>query len=161
MWIPENPSTGGRRSGLRNRRVRQPGRMHTDNEPAVDVSWYDAVADEVRGHCRDADEGTTWVLFIDGDGQTFIGMAIERGDEIGDEIGAAEYDGLAQVIDEIGPPAVVVAVTREEGEPLAADWQLWQQLRARLTGGTELIDVLVVGRHSWWAVVGGRPDRAR
>ena len=129
--------------------------MHTDNEPAVDVSWYDVVADEVRGHCRADDEGTTWVLFVDGDGQTFIGMAIEPGGEIGE----AEYDGLAQVIDVIGPPAVVVAVTREEGEPLAADWQLWEQLRERLTDGTELIDVIVIGRHSWWAVVGGRPGR--
>jgi len=131
--------------------------MHTDNDAAVDVPWYEALACAVRDRRGDGDEGTTWVLFVDDERKIFVGMAIEPDGEIGQ----AEVDGLAEVIRGLDPPAVVVAVTRDEGEPLAADWRLWEELRGRLAvSRTELIDVVVVGRHSWWAVLGGRPDHA-
>jgi hypothetical protein len=128
--------------------------MQTANEHTIDTSWYDAIAADIRSNQSADDEGTLWVLFVEEDRRFAIGMAV--GPEV--DAGPDEYDGLTQIIDEIDPPGVVLAVTRDDGVPRAQDWRLWEQMRARLAAGrAALIDVIVVGHHSWWAAVAAAP----
>lgn len=131
------------------------------NETPSDLSasWYDGVATDVRSKMRPDDEGCVWVLFTDADHVIQVGVALESD---GRELGELEYDGLSHIIGELDLPGVVVAVTRADGEPLAEDWELWEELRGRLAALTrcELLDLVVVGERSWWAVLGGRSNRA-
>lgn len=121
--------------------------------------WYDEVAADIRSKMQPDDEGCVWVLFADEDHVVQFGVAIESD---GDEPGPLEFDGLAHIIDDIDPPGAIVAVTRADGEPLAADWRLWEGLRGRLAALSrcELLDLVIVGERSWWAVLGGRSNRA-
>jgi len=116
----------------------------------METSWYDEIAHGVRLRSTRDDEGATWVLFLDEDRRPINGMALPA-----DELGPLELDGLAQVVDGIDAPAVIVAVPRSSGEPRAEDWRLWEELRKRMAvARSELIDLVVVGEHSWWAAVG-------
>jgi hypothetical protein len=134
--------------------------MPTD-EPDSELSadWYDDLAADVRSKMRPDDEGCVWLLYTDEDHVVVVGFAIEPD---GHEPGPLELDGLAHTIDDIDPPGVVLAVSRADGEPLAEDWRLWEGLRGRIAALTrcELLDLVIVGERSWWAVHGGRSHRA-
>jgi hypothetical protein len=120
----------------------------------MDTNWYDEIAAEVRKLRGHDDDGTIWVLFLDDDRRPHVSAVLPPAVEIG----AAEFDGLAKIVDEVDAPAVVIAVPRPDGEPRPDDWRVWEELRARLlVGRCELVDLVVVGEESWWAVVGGRP----
>jgi hypothetical protein len=125
----------------------------------LSASWYDDVAANVRGKMRSDDEGCVWVLFTDEEHVVQVGIALESDGRV---LGEMEYDGLSHIIGELDLPGVVVAVSRADGEPLAEDWELWEQLRGRLAALTscELLDLVIVGEQSWWAVLGGRSNRA-
>jgi len=134
--------------------------MPTNETPSeLPITWYDDVAADVRSKMRPDDEGCVWVLFTDEDHVVLFGMAIEPD---GCEPGPLEFDGLAEIIGDLDLPAAVIAVTRADGEPLAADWRLWDGLRGRMAALTrcELLDLVIVGERSWWAVRGGRSNRA-
>jgi hypothetical protein len=123
-------------------------RGHTS---AMENSWYDGIAQGVREQARLDDEGGTWVLFLDEERRPINAMALPH-----EELGPLDYDGLAEVVDGVDAPAVVVAVPRFNGEPRAEDWRLWEELRKRMAvARSELIDLVVVGEQSWWAAVGG------
>jgi hypothetical protein len=127
------------------------------NHMTSDMSndWYDSIAARVREQLDDDEEGSVCVLFLDDRGEPAVGVALPPNEHIGE----AELDGLIHIIDEIDPPAVAVAIPRDDGLPMASDWRLWQELRARLAASrAEFIDLVVVGASSWWAA--GRPDRA-
>lgn len=112
--------------------------------------WYDGIAHGVRLQSRPDDEGGTWVLFLDDERRPINGMALPA-----EELGPLELDGIVEVVDGIDAPAVIVAVPRSDGEPRAEDWRLWEELRQRMAvARSELIDLVVVGEQSWWAVVG-------
>lgn len=116
----------------------------------MDKGWYDGIAQGVRLQCSADDEGGTWVLFLDEDRRPVNAMALPA-----EELGPLDFDGLALVVDGGDAPAVVVAVPRFDGEPRAEDWRLWEELRKRMAvARSELIDLVVVGEHSWWAAVG-------
>ncbi len=123
------------------------------------ATWYDDVAADVRGRMRSDDEGCLWVLFTDDEHVVQVGFALEPD---GRELGEMEYDGLTHIIGELDLPGVVIAVTRADGEPLAEDWTLWEELGGRLAALTRCVlhDLVVVGDRSWWAVLGGRSTRA-
>jgi hypothetical protein len=125
---------------------------------SLGAGWYERVVADLRDKIGPDDEATVWVLFVDEERHLRVGMAIESDGRV---LGAPEFDSLTEIIDDIDPPAVLIAVSRVSGEPLPADRQLRQEMRGRLAALTraELIDVLVVGRHSWVAL-GGRSDRA-
>lgn len=131
--------------------------MELNAEASVDERWHDLVAADIRCNIEHGDEGAVWVLFADE--QRVVQMAIAIG-PAGDELGAVEFDSLAAVIDEVDAPAVLIAIPRADGMPLACDWRLWEEMRGRVEALTrsELIDLLVVGSQSWWAARGG-PDR--
>jgi hypothetical protein len=113
----------------------------------MDNSWYDGIAQGVREQARLDDEGGTWVLFLDEDRRPMNAMALPH-----EDLGPLDYDGLAQVVDGVDAPAVVVAVPRFNGEPRAEDWRLWEELGKRMAvARSELIDLVVVGEQSWWA----------
>jgi hypothetical protein len=61
-----------------------------------------------------------------------------------------------------GLPATWYDDVAADGEPLAADWRQWEELRGRLAALSrcELLDMVVVGERSWWALLGGRSNRA-
>jgi hypothetical protein len=123
-------------------------RGHTS---AMENSWYDEIAQGVREQARLDDEGGTWVLFLDENRRPTNTMALPH-----EELGPLDYDELAEVVDSVDAPAVVVAVPRFNGEPRAEDWRLWEELRKRMAvARSELIDLVVVGEQSWWAAVGG------
>jgi hypothetical protein len=98
-------------------------------------------------------------MFADDEHVVRCGILLEPD---GTEIGPLEYDNLAEIIDDLDLPAVLIAVARADGEPLAEDWRLWEEMRGRVAAfcRSELIDLMVIGERSWWAVGGGRPDRA-
>ena len=131
--------------------------METNDHPSA--QWYDEVAADLRRTFRPDDEGAVCVLFADEERVVYVGMIIEPD---GTNVGPLEYDGLAHIIDGIDPPAVLIAVSRSDGEPLAEDWRLWEEMRGRIAAlcRCELIDLMVVGEYSWWAVAGGPPGRA-
>ncbi|MGH8891488.1 MAG: hypothetical protein ACRDV3_17210 [Acidothermaceae bacterium] len=133
--------------------------MELNTDAAVDERWYDGVAAEIRSKLRPCDEGAVWVLFADECRVVQMAMAIEPD---GTELGALEYDSLTQVIGDVDAPTVLIAVPRADGIPFASDWRLWEEMRGRLEALTrsELIDLVVVGAESWWAVIGRWPDRA-
>jgi hypothetical protein len=117
---------------------------------AMDNGWYDEIAQGVRLQSTLDDEGGTWVLFLDEDRRPMNAMALPA-----EDLGPLELDGLAEVVDGVDAPAVIVAVPRSDGQPQAEDWRLWEELRRRmLAARTELIDLIVVGERSWWAAVG-------
>jgi len=123
----------------------------------MDTDWYDLIAREVRTRRRCDDDGTVWLLFLDEGRRPTIGAVFPPATGIG----APEYDGLARMIDDIDPPGVVVVVPRFDGVPQVVDWRFWEELRARVVvTSCELVDLVVVGPRAWWALVGGRPDRA-
>ena len=134
--------------------------MPTD-EPHSELSadWYDDIAADVRSKMQPDDEGCVWVLFTDADHVVRFGVAVEPD---GREPGPLEFDGLAHIIDDVDPPGAVLAVSRADGEPLAEDWRLWEELRGRVAARTrcELLDLVIIGERSWWAVRGGRSRRA-
>jgi hypothetical protein len=116
----------------------------------MDKGWYDEIAQGVRLQSSVEDEGATFVLFLDEDGRPMNGMALPA-----EELGPLELDGLAEVLDGVDSPAVIVAVPRSDGQPRAEDWRLWEELRKRMAvARPELIDLVVVGEQSWWAAVG-------
>jgi hypothetical protein len=116
----------------------------------MDRGWYDGIARGVRLQSTPDDEGGTWVVFLDEDRRPMNGMALPA-----EVLGPLELDGLAEVVDGVDAPAVVVAVPRSDGQPRAEDWRLWEEMRARLAvARSELIDLVVVGEQSWWAAVG-------
>lgn len=129
--------------------------MSSDMSGGMSSDWYDSIAVHVREQLDDDEEGSVCVLFLDDRGEPAVGLALPANEHIGE----AELDGLVHIIDEIDPPAVAVAIPRDDGLPMASDWRLWRELRARLAAGrAEFIDLVVVGVCSWWAA--GRPDRA-
>jgi len=116
----------------------------------MDKGWYDGIAYGVRLQSTADDEGGTWVLFLDADRRPINAMALPA-----EELGPLELDGLVEVVDGVDAPAVIVAVPRLDGQPRAEDWRLWEELRRRMAvARSELIDLVVVGERSWWAVVG-------
>jgi hypothetical protein len=116
----------------------------------MDKGWYDGIAHGVRLQSTADDEGGTWVLFLDEERRPINAMALPA-----EELGPLELDGLAEVVDGVDAPAVIVAVPRSDGEPRAEDWRLWEELRKRMAvARSELIDLVVVGEQSWWAAVG-------
>jgi hypothetical protein len=116
----------------------------------MDKGWYDGIAHGVRLQSTPDYEGGTWVLFLDDERRPINGMALPA-----EELGPLELDGIVEVVDGIDAPAVIVAVPRSDGEPRAEDWRLWEELRQRMAvARSELIDLVVVGEQSWWAVVG-------
>jgi hypothetical protein len=116
-----------------------------------DMCWYYEIATQVRRQQEDEDDGAFWVIFLDHEQVPLVTMALPAADEIG----VAEFDGLATVIDGVGAPSAIVVITRSKGAPLAADLQLWHELESRLAGlHTELVDLMVVGEHRWWAASG-------
>jgi hypothetical protein len=115
------------------------------------TSWYDEIAQGVREQCTRADEGGTWVLFLDEKRRPMNAMALPA-----EDLGPLDFDGLAEVVDGVDAPAVIVAVPRFDGQPRAEDWRLWDELRKRMAvARSELIDLVVVGERSWWAAAGG------
>jgi hypothetical protein len=131
--------------------------METNNRPSP--QWYDDVATDLRTKLEPSDEGAVCVMFADDERVVRCAMLLEPD---GTEIGPLEYDILAEIIDDLDLPAVLIAVVRADGEPLAEDWRLWEEMRGRIAAfcRSELIDLMVIGERSWWAVGGGRPDRA-
>lgn len=116
-----------------------------------DMCWYYEIADGVRKEQRDEKDGAFWVIFLDDERRRLVTMALPAADELG----VAEYDGLATVIDGVGARGAIVVITRAQGAPLAADLDLWQELQSRLAGlHTELVDLMVVGEHRWWTASG-------
>jgi hypothetical protein len=135
----------------------RPGDLPRGHSWRMDEAWYDGIARGIRNQRRRDDEGGTWVLFLDEERRPINAIALPPAVELG----PLELDGLATVIDGVDAPAVIVAVPRSDGEPLADDWRLWEEMRARLAvGRSELVDLIVVGGRSWWAVVGRQPESA-
>jgi hypothetical protein len=129
-----------------------------DTDAVIDKRWYDCIADGIRRKRVGADEGTTWVLLLDAERVPVVGMAITPDDAAQTD---PAWDGLAHIIGDVDPPAVVLAVTRGDGEPRPGDHRLWEAMRARLAVlRPELVDLIVVGERSWWAVLAGRDDLA-
>lgn len=114
------------------------------------TEWMHARVREIRERMAPDDEETLWVLYFDDpNGEPATGSAIVDG---------ARYDAdglraLAGVIDELRPPAVLLAVTRRSGTPRPSDARLLTDLRQLLFGPTEVVDLLVVGRHTWCSAV--------
>ena len=116
----------------------------------MEKGWYDGIAYGVRLQSTPDDEGGTWVLFLDEDRRPINAMALPA-----EELGPLELDGLVEVVDGVDAPAVIIAVPRTDGQPRAEDWRLWEELQKRMpVARSELIDLVVVGEQSWWAVVG-------
>lgn len=139
--------------------------MTTDDScKARGIAWYDNIAQHVRDLRDDGegDEGTLWVvLLLEGDriGMAFAITAIPP--ELTEADAEGFFDGLAHVIDDVDPPGILFAVTRHDGEPRPIDWRVWESMRGRLAvARSELVDLTVVGDHSWWAVQAGRRDFA-
>jgi hypothetical protein len=138
---------------VNNLRPVRPSELLHGHSCRMDESWYDEIALGIREQRRADDEGGTWVLLLDEQRRPINAMALPPAEGLG----PLELDGLATVIDGVDAPAVIVAVPRSTVEPVAEDWRLWEEMRARLAvGRSELIDLMVVGRRSWWAVGGGR-----
>lgn len=134
--------------------------MPTNETPSkLSATWYDDLADDVRSKMQPDDEGCVWVLFTDEQHVVHFGVAFESDGRV---LGDTEYDSLADIIGDLDLPGVAIAVTRSDGEPLAEDWRLWEELRGRLAALTrcELHDLVIVGERSWWAAIGGRSNRA-
>ncbi len=142
------------------------------DEDIFDKRWYDEVAREVRHNREGADEGTVWVLLVSIEGELMVAFAVTFDGEPGGSAGGHApgptpqsvgevCDELAGILDEVDPPAVVLAVTRSDGQPQPGDWRLWEEMRTRTAAlSTELVDLLVVGDRSWWAIDKGRDDFA-
>lgn len=111
--------------------------------------WTHARVGEIRDRMSDDDEGTLWVLFLDDPrGEPLTGIAVDALAAEGAGYDDDALEGLAALLDEARPAAVLLAVSRASGTPHPADVRLLESLRARLIGPTDVLDLIVVGRHT-------------
>ena len=112
-------------------------------------SWRGERIAEIRGRLVANDEGALWLLFLDDPyGEPIFASAIDGAMA---EMDAQLTRNVAAIINELGVKAVLLAVPRRDGRPLSVDRQLWSDLQILVDSSTELVDLLVVGRESFWS----------
>jgi hypothetical protein len=58
---------------------------------------------------------------------------------------------IAWIIGELPAKAALLLIPRGNGVPTPADRQVWPELKRRVHGTIELLDVVVVGRSGHWS----------
>lgn len=120
----------------------------------MDMWLADRVA-EIRTRLMPGDEGSLWILWLDGpQGEPVLACGIEGAmAELDDEL----VKNLATTIEEVGAAAVLLAVPRRVGVPDAVDRRLWSELRAQVRASVKIVDLVVVGKSQHWSACrGGR-----
>jgi hypothetical protein len=98
--------------------------------------------------------GSLTAVFVGADDRVVLELEIGEGTAHVDELFLRHIEML---ISDIGVAGVRIAVSRGAGRPTRIDRLLWRELNARLAGSeTALLDLLVVGEHSWWSAVSNR-----
>jgi hypothetical protein len=88
-------------------------------------------------------EGALWVAHIDRRGDVVMVLAIDEGTRCVDELFLRH---LVDVVDRVGLPAAMLAVSRADGRPQRVDRRLRRDLDQRLRdSATELLGMWAVG----------------
>jgi hypothetical protein len=118
-------------------------------DPRLMATWLCGLVSDVRARLRPDDEGSLWLLFLDQvQGEVIVATAF---DSTVDPSNFEVTRGLRRIISEVPSPAVLLVVPRADGLPLAVDKELWSELNAAPTPGTEFVDLLVVGAETYWS----------
>jgi hypothetical protein len=118
-------------------------------DPRLMATWLCERVSDVRVRLRPDDEGSLWLLFLDHvQGEVILATAF---DGIVDPSNFQVTRGLRRIISEVPSPAVLLVVPRADGLPLAVDNELWSELTASPTPGTELVDLVVAGAETFWS----------
>jgi hypothetical protein len=118
-------------------------------DPRLMATWLCEHVSDVRTRLCPDDEGSLWLLFLDQlQGEAILATAF---DGIVDPSNFQVTRGLRRIISEVPSPAVLLVVPRADGLPLAVDKELWIELTALPTPGTEFVDLVVVGAATYWS----------
>lgn len=111
--------------------------------------WLGTCVHEVRTRLTEDDEGSLWILFLDRpEGEVLTAVAFDGAME---QIDATMTDNLQRLITAVSAPAVLLVVSRIDGQPRSSDIELWQRFSGSRCLDTELIDLLTVGKDNYWS----------
>jgi hypothetical protein len=101
-------------------------------------------------------EGSLTAVFVGADGRVVLQVDISEGTTCVDELFLRH---VVMLIGDVGVAGVRLLVSRATGRPTRIDRLLWRELTARLAGSeSTLLDVAVVGEHSWWSAAANRAE---
>lgn len=110
-------------------------------------SWLDDRLRDLRGQLTPRDEGSLWLLFLDEPrGEVLLASAFAGAMA---QVDAQMTRSLVRIIGQVPAAAVLLAVPRTDGQPLAVDRRLWSDLE-RLDV-LPLVDLVVVGESDYWS----------
>jgi hypothetical protein len=96
------------------------------------------------------DEGSLWImLFEDLHGPPVMATTVVDAMAHLDEI---LLRNLAWILGELPAKAALLLIPRTDGRPQPVDSQLWPELKRRVQGTIELLDLVVVGPAAYWSV---------
>jgi len=111
------------------------------------ANWLDDRIYGLRGRLTPADEGSLWLLFLDGPrGEVILASAFA---DAMAHVDAQMTRNLVRILDHVPAVAVLLAVPRADGRPLPVDRQLWSDLEGH--DAIPLVDLVVVGETDYWS----------
>lgn len=110
-------------------------------------NWLDDRVRDLRVRLTPGDDGSLWLLFLDGPrGEVILATAV---DDAMAHVDAQMTRNLIRVLGHVPAGAVLLAVPRADGRPLPVDRRLWSDLE-RLDA-LPLADLVVVGKTDYWS----------
>lgn len=113
------------------------------------TTWLDDRVRELRLRLDRRDEGSLWLLFLDGPSGAVVVASAVDGAMTG--MDADLRNNLVSIVRDVRAAAVLLAVPRAEGRPQRADRALWRVMERGCASTTELVDLVVVGTDNYWS----------
>jgi hypothetical protein len=105
--------------------------------------------DELRSLASHDDEGSLWImLFEDPHAAPVMATTVDDAMANLDEV---LLSNLARILGGLPAKAALLIIPRDDGRPRPVDRRLWSEVNARVHGPIELLDLIVVGRSSYWS----------
>lgn len=107
------------------------------------VSWLDERVGEARSLTTCSDDGSLLMMFFqDRHGAPVMATTVDNAMAHLDEV---LLRNLAWVLGELPAEAALLFIARSDGRPRPVDRRLWSELKRRVHGTIELLDLVVVG----------------
>lgn len=113
------------------------------------ASWLDERVGEARSLTTCSDYGSLLMMFFqDRHGAPVMATTVDDAMAHLDEV---MLRNLAWVLGELPAEAALLFIPRSDGRPRPVDRRLWPELKRRVHGTIELLDLVVVGPAGYWS----------